>query len=194
MKTGNMIARSIEMLKLSENPPMLHPAVSSLRELTGPWWVAHTRARNEKAFAWEMTRREIGYFLPMIRRTIFSGGRRRRSLVPLFPSYVFLSGDQQARHVALQTDRVCQVIPVDDQQQLVDELASIERILSTDASIDPVPFAVVGAMVRVSRGPFRGIVGRVVRRDNVTRLILSVSILARGAEMDIDADVLEPLE
>src|SRR5262245_27833929 len=96
VKTGKISTRPVAMIKLSDNPPMLHPAVSSLRELTGQWWVAHTRARNEKALAWEMARRDVGYFLPMIRRTIFSGGRRRRSLVPLFPSYVFLSGDDQA--------------------------------------------------------------------------------------------------
>lgn len=71
---------------------------------------------------------------------------------------------------------------------------NIERVLCTDASIDPVPFAIVGKLVRVARGPLKGVVGRVIRRDNITRLVMSVSIVARGAEMDIDADVLEAME
>jgi transcriptional antiterminator RfaH len=182
------------MLKLAQNPPTLHPPVRSIRELTGCWWVAHTKARNEKAFAWDLQRHDVAYYLPMIRRTIFSGGRRRKSLVPLFSSYVFINGDDQARYRALATNRVCNVIPIDDQQHFLTELANIERVLRTDASIDPVPFAVVGKLVRVARGPLKGVVGRVIRRDNITRLVMSVSIVAKGAEMDIDADVLEAME
>jgi transcription termination/antitermination protein NusG len=182
------------MLKLADNPPVLFPAVGSVRELSGTWWVAHTKSRNEKAFAWDMLSRQIPYYLPMIRRTIFSGGRRRAGLVPLFPSYVFLSGDEHARYAALKTDRVCTVIEVPDQRQILDELAAIERVLFGEAQLDPCPFAIVGNRVRIARGPFRGIVGRVVRRDNVTRLVLEISILGRGAEMDIDADLLEAVE
>jgi transcription antitermination factor NusG len=182
------------MLKIAQNPPTLHPAVGSIRELTGRWWVAHTRPRNEKAFAWDLHRDNVSYYLPMIRRTLFSGGRRRKSLVPLFASYVFINGDEQSRLLALQTNRICSLIPIDDQSQFQTELADIERVLRSDASVDPVPFAVVGKLVRVARGPFKGIIGRVIRRDEITRLVMSVSILAQGAEMDIDADVLEAME
>ena len=33
------------MLKLSDNPAILTPEVQSLTELSGTWWVAHTKAR-----------------------------------------------------------------------------------------------------------------------------------------------------
>ena len=33
------------MLKLSENPAILTPEVQSVAELSGTWWVAHTKAR-----------------------------------------------------------------------------------------------------------------------------------------------------
>ena len=89
---------------------------------------------------------------------------------------------------------MCNVIAVDDQQKLIDELSSIDRLLSTGAAIDPVPFAVVGKLVRIARGPFKGIIGRVIRKDNVLRLVVQVSILGRGAEMEIDSDVLEAAE
>jgi len=72
------------MLKLSENPAILTPEVQSLVELGGTWWVAHTKARFEKAFAWDMSNRGIGYFLPMREKIIFSGGRKRRVMAPLF--------------------------------------------------------------------------------------------------------------
>jgi len=77
------------MLKISENPPILPPEVKTVSELTGQWWVAHTKSRFEKAFAWDLLRRGIGYFLPLVERVRVSGGRHRRVLAPLFPSYVF---------------------------------------------------------------------------------------------------------
>lgn len=182
------------MLKLSDNPPILYPTGSPLQDISGPWWVAHTKARNEKAFAFDLIEHEIPYFLPLIRRTIFSGGRRRTSLMPLFSSYVFFAGTPDQRQLALMTNRLSNVIQVDDQPQLIEELTSIERLISAGIAIDPAPSITVGQRVRVARGPFRGVLGRVIRKDNVLRLLVSVSILGRGAEMEIDADVLESLE
>lgn len=182
------------MLKTCDNPPVLFPPVASVRELLGPWWVAHTKARNEKAFARELITREVPYFLPQVRRIFFSGGRRRVSLVPLFGSYVFVAANDEQRHAALCTNRLCSLIAVEDQRQFLDELAAIERLVNGGVSLDPSPFAVVGQMVRIARGPFRGIVGRVIRRDNVLRLAVHVSILGRGAEMEIDSELLEPLD
>ena len=178
------------MLKLSDNPPMLHPAVGSLRELTGQWWVAHTKARNEKAFAWDLADRGVAYYLPMVPRLTFSGGRKRRGLQPLFPSYVFVVGPDESRDVALRTNRLCNMIEVDDQPKLIDELSSIERVLSQGFHVDLCPFAQIGQSVQIARGPFRGIIGRVIRRDSVTKLMLEVSILGRAVEMEIESDLL----
>jgi hypothetical protein len=77
------------MLKLSQNPAILTPEVDSLTELTGTWWVGYTKPRFEKAFARDLCSHGIGYFLPMREKVIFSGGRKRRLMVPLFTSYVF---------------------------------------------------------------------------------------------------------
>lgn len=182
------------MLKLVDNPPILYPPATSLTDIPGRWWVAHTKARNEKVFAFDLIANEIPYFLPLIRRTIFSGGRRRTSLVPLFGSYVFLAGEEGNRQVALATNRLCSVIAVDDQAQLIEELSTIERLIASGVQIDPAPTIIVGKRVRIARGPFRGVIGRVIRKDNVLRIVVSVSILGRGAEMEIDSDVLEALE
>jgi transcription antitermination factor NusG len=180
------------MLKASQNPPTIFPPESSVRQLSGTWWVAHTKARNEKAFAWDLLHQQIAYFLPMSQRITFSGGRKRRVLLPLFSSYVFFCGDAESKQSALATDRLCQVITVREQAELIEDLSAIERVLAGDAKLDPYPFAVVGQQVRISRGPFEGINGIVVRRDNVNRLVLSIDVLGQGASMEIDADILEP--
>lgn len=183
------------MLKLSENPSILTPQVSSLTELRGTWWAAHTRARFEKAFALDMSCHGIGYFLPMWEKTIFSGGRRRRVMMPLFTSYVFVCGSESDRYTALTTNRLCQMIEVSDQDCLVEELSRIEKALRSKAVVDNYPSLPLGRRCRVVAGPMEGTEGVVIeRRDAKARMVLEVSILGQSAVVEVDADLLVPAQ
>ncbi len=180
------------MLKYADNPPIRSPGMPDLHDLSGTWWVGHTKARAEKAFAWDLLRQGIGYFLPMIDCVRVSGGRKRRLMVPLFPSYVFFCGGEDDRCRALATNRLCQTLQPPDHRALVAELIQVERALASKANLDPYPFAGVGARCRVKAGPLRGIEGIVLRRDRTARLVLQVSMLGQGAAVEVDASLLEP--
>lgn len=181
------------MLKLEDNPPVLFPDEYLGAPVAGRWWVGHTKARFEKAFAWDLLKKEIPYFLPMIPRTRISGGRKRRTLHPLFTSYVFFRGEAGDRTTALSTGRLCQVIEVHDQKQMRDELAQINRILTGEQPIDFYPFAAMGQRCRISRGPLQGLEGTVIQRDGGTRFVVQVSILGQGAAVEVEPDFLEEI-
>ena len=181
------------MLKLYENPAILTPQVQSLAELTGTWWAAYTKPRFEKALAWDLFNHRIGYFLPMREKIVFSGGRKRRMMVPLFTSYVFFCGSERDRYTALTTNRVCQTIEVADQDGLIEELVSIERALLSKAVIDNYPRLPIGSHCRIISGPMMGIEGVVIKRkDAKARMVLEVTMLGQGAVVEIDSDLLEP--
>ncbi len=182
------------MLRLSDNPPILSPGTESLAELTGRWWVAHTKSRFEKAFAWDLARSDIGYFLPLVKRTVFSGGRKRQVMAPLFSSYVFFCGSDEDRYVAMTTNRLCQTIRVVDQERFVGEIAGIEKVIAGGLPLDPYPFAAVGRRCRIRSGPLQGTEGVVIQRGRPARLVLEVGILGQGASVEIDADLLEPAD
>jgi transcription antitermination factor NusG len=182
------------MLKLEENPPILLPGVQKMADLSGRWWVGHTRARNEKAFAWDLVNKGIGYFLPLVERVTVSSGKKRRALMPLFPSYVFFCGSAEDRYQAMTTNRLCQAIEVDNQTQLVSELARIEQALAGKAALDLYPHAAEGRRCRITQGPFRGLEGVVIERRSIARLVLEISFLNQGAALEIDADLLEPAD
>ncbi len=183
------------MLRLSDNPAILTPEVQSVIELSGTWWVAHTKARFEKAFAWDMFNRGIGYFLPMREKIIFSGGRKRHVMAPLFTSYVFICGTELDRYTALTTNRLCQTIEVVDQDLLIRELAMIEKALFSKAIIDRYPRLPVGGRCKIVSGPMMGTEGVVIeRKDAKARMVLEVTILGQGAVVEIDSDLLEPME
>lgn len=181
------------MLKLADNPPIRSEAHASVREMGESWWVAHTKARNEKALAWDLVHKGVPHFLPMIPRETFSGGRKRRNLMPLFNGYVFFTGGPGARQVALRTDRVAAVIPVPDGAQLVAELAAIEAAIESGQVVAFYPKLAEGVRVRVTAGPLKGVEGVIIEAGRVTRIVLHVRMLGRGASVEVSGDLLEVL-
>lgn len=171
---------------------MLPEGVLGVEQMPGRWWVAHTKARFEKVFAWDLFSRGIGYFLPMIERVRVSGGRKRRVLMPLFTSYVFFCGGERDRYQAMTTGRLCRTIDAPNQGGFVAEIAAVEKALRGHGVLDPYPFAAVGERCRVACGPFAGLEGIVVHRGKTARLVLEVSILSQGACLEIDTDLVEP--
>jgi len=179
------------LLKLEDNPPVLPKGVLAPSELQGTWWVAHTKSRFEKAFAWDLLRADIGYFLPLMERVRISGGRRRKLLAPLFTSYVFFCGDEEARYKAMATDRLCQTIAIPDQGQFLSQIQTVYKALASNAQLDPYPFLAVGNRCRITAGPFMGVEGTVISRDRRTQIVLEVSILGQAVVMEIDPSLLE---
>ncbi len=183
------------MLKLQDNPPIVFPGDLLAPDRTRlPWWVGHTKARFEKAFAQDLRAKSIEYFLPMVPRVTISGGRKRHGLAPLFPSYVFFCGGDEQRVAALSTDRLAQVIPVRDQTKLTNELIALHRLIDGGMKLELYPFATIGSRCRIARGPFEGLEGTIVQRkeNRTVQLVLEVSMLGQGASMEMEADLLEP--
>jgi transcription antitermination factor NusG len=180
------------MLKASDNPPVVSQGVEALTDIPGDWWVGHTKARAEKSLAWDFVNLSIPYFLPMVEKTAIWGGRKRKVLVPIFPSYVFFAGGEMQRYQAMKTDRVCQVIPVRQREKFVKELENVRKAMGCRDMLNLYPFAAVGERCRVSSGPLEGIEGIVIRKDDSLHLVMQVSMLGRGASLEITADLLEP--
>ncbi|MDB5325199.1 MAG: transcription antiterminator [Phycisphaerales bacterium] len=179
------------MLKLEDNPAQLLPTLARPADAKGEWWVAHTKPRTEKALAWDLTAKGVPYYLPLARRTIVSGGRRRTAMHPLFPSYIFFCGDDVARLAVLTTKRVVNTLPVRQRDAFVSELEAVHSALSVNGDLTIYPHVAVGKRCRVARGPMRGVEGVVVKDNDVLRIVLQVSIIGQGASLEISAADLE---
>ncbi len=124
------------MLRFCDNPEIVLPKTDDLSTIPGTWHIGHTKARCEKAFAVDMTALGVSYFLPMVERVTFSGGRKRRGMLPLFSSCVFFAGDELTRQQAMFTDRLCRVIEVDDQPRLIAGMSVILRALREKTPVE----------------------------------------------------------
>jgi transcription antitermination factor NusG len=182
------------MLKLSENPPMIWPPESSVGDFAGEWWVAHTKSRNEKALAWQMQKKNISYFLPLIEKVYRRSRRVMRSMLPLFSGYVFFCGSEADRLEVLKTNRVAQILQVKDQQHIVAELLPIEKALTSGMNLSPHNYLKTGQRCKVIAGALMGTEGIVASDQNKTRLVLQVDILGKATCLDIDAALLEVIQ
>lgn len=182
------------MLKESENPPTIWPEAESIRDFTGIWWVAHTKSRNEKALAHDLISKEISYFLPMSWKVQRRSRRTIRSLLPLFGGYLFFCGQEDERVEIMRTNRVANLIPVEDQEKLLDELVQIEQALRTGAPLTPYKYIKAGQRCRVIAGPLIDLQGIAVRAKNSARLVLQVDMLGQAASVELDLDMIEILD
>ena len=182
------------MLKPSENPPVSWPDGKSIRDFAGQWWVAHTKSRNEKSLAHDLVVKEVSYFLPMAWKVRRIRGRTLRSLLPIFSGYLFFCGQEQQRVEVLRTNRVATLIEVRDQQRLVREMTQIEQALVVGADLSPHKYLKEGQRCRVIGGALTGLSGIVVKTKNAARLVLQIDMLGQAASVEIDADMIEPIE
>jgi transcription antitermination factor NusG len=59
--------------------------------------------------------------------------------------------------------------------------------VASDLRFDPVPFIKEGALVEVVHGPLKGVVGRLVRKGEHARLMLSVEMISQAVSVQVDA-------
>jgi len=158
------------------------------------WWVLYTRARQEKSLARDLLCREIRFYLPTVRRRLLVRGRAVQSHVPLLAGYLFVHCCDEDRVRALMTNRVAQVLPVQDSQQLYRDLLNIKRLIDSGTPLTVEAQLQAGQQVRVRSGALQGLEGIVVRRKLATRLVVLIKMLQQGVSLEIDDYLLEPID
>lgn len=151
------------------------------------WWCLHTRPRQEKAAARHLFSRQIAYYLPqVIQEGRTPAGRKVRSLIPLFPGYLFLKGSEHQRVEALKGNHLANVLEVSDQATLAHDLGQIQHALSSGLPVRPEPTHPVGTRIRIATGPLHGLIGTVVsRQGHRDRFAAIVRFLGRGVSVEL---------
>jgi len=157
------------------------------------WWVLHARPRAEKTLARGCLSRRLPFFLPLCQRHTRSRGRTLTAHVPLFPGYLFLLADEQARVEALTTNLIVNCLPVPDQVELHTDLAGIHRLMASEVPVAPEERLAPGTLVEIVRGPLAGLRGKVVKQGKHLRFVVEVHFLQKGAWVEVEGWMLEKL-
>lgn len=151
------------------------------------WWVLYTLARREKDLMRRLRSMEVPFYCPLTeRKSRTPSGRKRVSYVPLFAGYVFLCGREEQRYMALKTNCISKVLPVNDPIPLVNDLRQIRQLIESEAPLLPEARLERGMRVRIRTGPLMGVEGVVVRRRGKDHLLVAVEFLQRGASVSLE--------
>jgi transcription antitermination factor NusG len=156
------------------------------------WYVLRTRSRHEKTVRDQLVRREVETFLPIAERWSRWKDRRKKVAFPLFPGYCFARFSLVDRLRVLNVVGVADLVGISGRPEPVPdaEIEAIQRLAATTLQYDPHPFLAEGMDVEVVRGPLTGVRGKLLRKDRVTRLVLSVTLIRQAAVVEIHpADV-----
>jgi transcription antitermination factor NusG len=159
------------------------------------WAALRTPARWEKKISGLLAEAEIPVFLPLMTRFTTSHGKRRSSLVPVFPGYVFCSESAFLGNKRLTPGTramVAQVLRPSDPTRLRGELTEIAALLANRQLVQERLVGGVGDVVRITGGPLSGNEGRVIRvKPNRWVLVIEVSFLGVRLEAEVDERLVE---
>jgi len=128
-------------------------------------------------------------FLPLYAATHNWKDRTKALSLPLFPCYVFLNGGIERRLQILTTPGIYGLVSSAGQPAAIPdiEIEAIRRVVESGTRVEAHPFLKCGNRVRVKCGPLAGIEGILVRKKNISRLVLSVEILGTAASIEVAA-------
>lgn len=168
----------------------------TVSSVASTWWAVYTRHQHEKAVAEMLTTKGFEVFLPLYESIRRWKDRSKILSLPLFPCYVFVRGGLDRRLQVVTTPGIHNILYTGDQIALIPEgeVNAIRVAVSSPVRIEPHPFLRCGEKVRVTRGSLEGVVGILLRKKSLYRLVLSVEMLAQSVAVEIDAADVEALK
>jgi transcription antitermination factor NusG len=159
------------------------------------WYALYTRHQHEKMVDQVLTNKGFDTFLPLYATTHNWKDRTKALRLPLFPCYVFLKGGIERRLQILTTPGIYGLVSSAGQPAAIPdmEIEAIRRVVESGTRVEAHPFLKCGDWVRVKCGPLAGIEGILVRKKNISRLVLSVEILGTAAAIEVAGFQVEPV-
>jgi transcription antitermination factor NusG len=157
------------------------------------WLAAYTKSRQEKALARQLEAMNVPFYLPLVPHVSVIRGRRVKSLLPLFMSYVFVFADEDERILTLSTQRITQLHCAHDSALMTTDLKNIRVLIESGTPLTVESRLEPGWRVRVKSGALMGMEGTVVCRRGCERLLVAVEFLQQGVSVEISDFQVEPL-
>lgn len=184
-------------LDATQEGALLNTAVTGVMANIGSqdkWHALYTRSRHEKIVTRELGKHGIETFLPLRKIKRHWSDRVKLIEEPLFHGYVFTRIPIQKKNVVLSTYGAVSFVhfgpncPADIPDK---DIAALRRFMQEDIQVDPFPYIKEGQRVYIRSGPFKGVEGFVVRKNNQCRLVISLDMLMQSVSVEIDSASIE---
>jgi transcription antitermination factor NusG len=153
------------------------------------WFAVQTRYRYEQRVAMDLTAKGVENYLPLLREVHTWRDRRKSLEVPAFGGYLFVRLEEAQCHRVrvLETVGVVRLLghhggldPVPE-----GEIESLRLSLGSGARCMRHPYLAAGTLLRIERGPLKGLEGRLVRAANALRVVVCVASVGQAVAVEV---------
>jgi transcription antitermination factor NusG len=183
---------------MSTGFPTVHPEaaahVSEPTEGELAWFAVWTRSRHEQVVREQLQQKRLDVFLPTVTRWSRWKDRKKKIDWPLFPGYCFVRFNPNDRLPILKCTGVVSIISFQGEPAPIPphEIEGIRQLVESDLAYDPCPLIREGMQVEVVHGPLKGVIGRLMRKNDKARLVLSVDLIGQAVSVEVDAADVRP--
>jgi len=160
-----------------------------------PWYAVRVRTKSELLVHQVLQGKGFETLVPTYKVRRVWSDRVKNVDMPLYPGYVFCRFEFERRLPVLQSVGVVDVIN-DGRKGLPipePEMEAIRKIVESKMRTSPWPFLQVGQRVEVYRGPLTGVEGILLAQKKNFRLVVSVPLLQRSVNVEIEGDWVRPV-
>jgi transcription antitermination factor NusG len=157
------------------------------------WYTAYTFPNTEKKVHSELSRQNILSYLPVQQVVRQWSDRKKKLIVPLFPSYIFINTDQKRKFDLLNIKGILRFVSFERKLAIVtdEEIASIKKVENAEFEIEP--HLVDGDNVIITYGPFTGLKGKLFNKLGKRRFGLRINALNQSLSIDILASFVKKI-
>ena len=160
------------------------------------WYALYAKSRHEKFIDRELNNRHIECFLPLRRLKHRWSDRTVVVEEPLFTGYIFVRVDPFRRREILTVKGALRFVSAGSRPIVIGEkkISDLRTLIEHAAELEPYPYLQEGDRVVVKSGPFKGVEGLIVRKNNKScQLVISVEGIMRSASMILDAGLVDKI-
>lgn len=160
------------------------------REANLPWYVAHTKVRQEQVALDNLVRQGYAAYLPRIKIFKRIRGRQQTQLEPLFPRYMFFQPESAAHSIAAvrSTLGITTIVrfgqePAVIRPEALNAIREFETRRNQASDQDISPFK-PGERIRIAEGPLSGMEG-LISDVSQERVIVLMTLLGQDTRVSV---------
>jgi transcriptional antiterminator RfaH len=158
------------------------------------WYAVYTRSRCEKTVARDLEEQHIDHYLPLYKTIRQWSDRKKKVILPLIRSYVFVHIGRAQYVKVLQTEGVVKFVAFLSKPVPIPEwqINNLKILLGAD-----IPFTnenymfATGEEVTIGVGSLNGLRGQIIKVQGKHKLVISIAALRYNLTLDIDPRFVE---
>lgn len=149
---------------------------------TKKWFAFYTKSRQEFKAKTELDAKYIENYLPTITTIKKWSDRKKKVTEPVFRGYIFVFVNEKERLTAMQNGSIVRTICFEGKPAVIPDwqIENLRIMLSESPEVFITNKIEVGEKIKITSGPFDGVVGVVQEVDREKWLAISVELLNRS--------------